>query len=218
MVAGPLPSGCVRLPSGLLARPRVLGHRRRSRGSPAHARSPRRETSGSAEYANANGVMRRVTVDPGVLVQILGAAGYAFDPYRELDAAVRAALEPVPGRPSALAVGPRRDRGGCRRVGRVVLAGARGGGRVHRLPAAVPHGGSLEGSAARVPYGDPLALDGGSERLHPVHDPRVRDFTRRGLYTARASRGPCRRTRTHRPWVPSFPTSPRWCSSAISIP
>ena len=45
---------------------------------------------------NANGVMRRVTVDPGVLIQILGAAGYAFDPYRELDAAVRAALEPVP--------------------------------------------------------------------------------------------------------------------------
>ncbi len=45
---------------------------------------------------DADGLLRRVTVTPGVLMVIYDAAGTAFDPYRELDAAARAALAPRP--------------------------------------------------------------------------------------------------------------------------
>jgi pimeloyl-ACP methyl ester carboxylesterase len=45
---------------------------------------------------NADGQFRQVTVNPAVLSAIYVAAGYTFDPYRELDAAVRAALAPHP--------------------------------------------------------------------------------------------------------------------------
>ena len=45
---------------------------------------------------NADGVMGRVTIDPSSLISIFGAGGYIFGPYRELDAAVRAALRPHP--------------------------------------------------------------------------------------------------------------------------
>jgi pimeloyl-ACP methyl ester carboxylesterase len=45
---------------------------------------------------DGDGVMGKATIDPSVLIQILDAGGYVFDPYRELDAAVRAALKPNP--------------------------------------------------------------------------------------------------------------------------
>jgi pimeloyl-ACP methyl ester carboxylesterase len=45
---------------------------------------------------DADGVFRRVTVDPSALISIFDSGGYLFDPYRELDAAVRAALRPHP--------------------------------------------------------------------------------------------------------------------------
>jgi len=45
---------------------------------------------------DADGRFRRLTVNPAVLSAIYVAAGYAFDPYRELDAAARAALAPHP--------------------------------------------------------------------------------------------------------------------------
>jgi pimeloyl-ACP methyl ester carboxylesterase len=45
---------------------------------------------------NADGKLRRVTVDPGVLIAVVTAAGYSSTVYRELDAAVRAALGPHP--------------------------------------------------------------------------------------------------------------------------
>jgi len=41
---------------------------------------------------NADGKLRRVTVDPGILIYVYWSAGYAPTVYRELDAAVRAAL------------------------------------------------------------------------------------------------------------------------------
>ena len=43
---------------------------------------------------NADGRYRRVTVDPGILIYVYWSAGYSADVYRELDAAVRAALRP----------------------------------------------------------------------------------------------------------------------------
>lgn len=54
---------------------------------------------------NADGVMHRVTIDPGALIQIYDAGGYVFDPYRELDAAVRAALAPHPDNRPLLRLG-----------------------------------------------------------------------------------------------------------------
>ena len=45
---------------------------------------------------DADGAYAKVTVDPSVLISIFGAGGYVFDPYRELDAAARAALKPHP--------------------------------------------------------------------------------------------------------------------------
>ena len=45
---------------------------------------------------DADGQVRRTTVDPGILVYLFTAAGSAPDLYRELDAAVRAALRPHP--------------------------------------------------------------------------------------------------------------------------
>jgi pimeloyl-ACP methyl ester carboxylesterase len=42
---------------------------------------------------NADGRFRRITVDPGVLIAVVGGAGYSPSVYRELDAAVRAALD-----------------------------------------------------------------------------------------------------------------------------
>ena len=45
---------------------------------------------------NADGVMGKITVDPNMLIDIYWSGGYIFDPYRELDAAVRAALQPRP--------------------------------------------------------------------------------------------------------------------------
>ncbi len=45
---------------------------------------------------NADGKFRRVTVDPGILNYIYTGAGYSPTVYRELDAAVRAALAPHP--------------------------------------------------------------------------------------------------------------------------
>jgi pimeloyl-ACP methyl ester carboxylesterase len=41
---------------------------------------------------NANGVRRTVTIDPGILIYVATGAGYSPTVYRELDAAVRAAL------------------------------------------------------------------------------------------------------------------------------
>ncbi len=45
---------------------------------------------------DADGRFRRVTVGPGFLISIYDSGGYGFDVYRELDAAVRAALRPDP--------------------------------------------------------------------------------------------------------------------------
>jgi pimeloyl-ACP methyl ester carboxylesterase len=45
---------------------------------------------------NADGEYAKVTINPSVLISIFGAGGYVFDPYRELDAAARAALKPHP--------------------------------------------------------------------------------------------------------------------------
>ena len=45
---------------------------------------------------NADGVMRKVTIDPSTLLSVFGSGGYLLGPYRELDAAVRAALRPHP--------------------------------------------------------------------------------------------------------------------------
>jgi pimeloyl-ACP methyl ester carboxylesterase len=45
---------------------------------------------------DADGTLARVTITPSVLISIFGAGGYVFDPYRELDAAARAALKPHP--------------------------------------------------------------------------------------------------------------------------
>ena len=45
---------------------------------------------------NADGEYAKVTITPAVLISIYGAGGYLFDPYRELDAAARAALKPHP--------------------------------------------------------------------------------------------------------------------------
>lgn len=50
----------------------------------------------SGNAPNGNGRLGAVTVTPAVLIAIYDAAGYSFDPYRELDAAVRAALAPHP--------------------------------------------------------------------------------------------------------------------------
>jgi pimeloyl-ACP methyl ester carboxylesterase len=45
---------------------------------------------------DADGTYARVTITPSVLISIYDAGGYVFDPYRELDAAARAALKPHP--------------------------------------------------------------------------------------------------------------------------
>ncbi len=45
---------------------------------------------------NADGKLRRVTLDPGILIYVYTGAGYSPTVYRELDAAVRAALAPRP--------------------------------------------------------------------------------------------------------------------------
>ena len=45
---------------------------------------------------DADGTYAKVTITPSVLISIYGAGGYIFDPYRELDAAARAALQPNP--------------------------------------------------------------------------------------------------------------------------
>jgi pimeloyl-ACP methyl ester carboxylesterase len=45
---------------------------------------------------DADGTYARVTITPSVLISIFDAGGYVFDPYRELDAAARAALKPHP--------------------------------------------------------------------------------------------------------------------------
>ena len=45
---------------------------------------------------NADGKLRRVTIDPGILAYVYTGAGYSPTVYRELDAAIRAALAPDP--------------------------------------------------------------------------------------------------------------------------
>jgi pimeloyl-ACP methyl ester carboxylesterase len=45
---------------------------------------------------DADGTFAKVTITPSVLISIYDAGGYVFDPYRELDAAARAALKAHP--------------------------------------------------------------------------------------------------------------------------
>ncbi|MEW6059778.1 MAG: alpha/beta fold hydrolase [Actinomycetota bacterium] len=45
---------------------------------------------------DADGKLHRVTIDPGILIYVFWSAGYSPTVYRELDAAVRAALRPHP--------------------------------------------------------------------------------------------------------------------------
>lgn len=45
---------------------------------------------------DADGVIGTARIDPSALISMFGSGGYLFGPYRELDAAVRAALRPHP--------------------------------------------------------------------------------------------------------------------------
>ena len=167
---------------------------------------------------NADGVMAKVTIDPSALISIFGAGGYLFGPYRELDAAVRAALRPHPDDLPLLRIAREQLEPGNFGPVTGVLGRTGRRGRVHGLPAALRH----DGAAGRPPHGSTTgrwrACDARTRtRSRPSRSPsssirRTRTSTPASAGPSRTSRSRCCRRGT------STRTCRRWSWSATSTP